>query len=222
MTALEWVAEGTRLFDDRLAALSDTEMDMASALPGWSRRHVVAHVAHNARALVRLLRWARTGEETPMYASRQARDAEIAEGARLEAPALRALYAASRDELAEADHLLPTECWSAWVRTVQGRMVRAEEIRWMRTREVWIHAVDLSNGASFADFPADLLDALIDDVTAWRSRQARSSGLLIAPTDRNRQWRIEGSPTQTLTGTAAELAAVLTGRAPGPDLGRWL
>ena len=37
--------------------------------PGWSRRHVVAHVGYNARALTRLVEWAKTGIETPMYAS---------------------------------------------------------------------------------------------------------------------------------------------------------
>ena len=48
-----------------------------SLLPGWSRAHVVAHVAGNAVALLNLLTWARTGVETPMYADDAARNADI-------------------------------------------------------------------------------------------------------------------------------------------------
>jgi maleylpyruvate isomerase len=57
-----------------------TEADLAgpSLLLGWPRRTVVAHVARNADALVNQLTWARTGEESPMYASTQARDTAIA------------------------------------------------------------------------------------------------------------------------------------------------
>lgn len=214
MIALDWMREGTAFFD----AVSDCDLDRPSALPGWTRRHVVAHVAYNAHALVRLLHWARTGEETPMYASREARDREIEEGAK--DPALRELYATARDELAEAIRV--TESWDALIVTAQGRTVPASEIPWMRTREVWIHAVDLDAGATFEQFPDALVDALIDDVIELRRRRDQSPALIVAPADRERQWRTGGPEPRTLTGSAAELAALLTGRASGPDLGRWL
>ena len=72
-----------------MGRLTDQEFDRPSLLPGWDRRHVVAHVARNADALVNLMTWARTGEETPMYPSVEARDAGIAEAAALDPPALR-------------------------------------------------------------------------------------------------------------------------------------
>src|SRR3954447_21274961 len=90
------MSSGTSFFD----SVAGGDLDRPSALPGWTRRHVVAHVAFNARALMRLLHWARTGEKTPMYASAEARNAEIEEGAK--DPALRGVYAAARDDLAEA------------------------------------------------------------------------------------------------------------------------
>ena len=57
---------------------------------------------------------------------------------------------------------LSPAAWQAQVRTAQGRIVPAGETAWMRSREVWIHAVDLNNGGSFADFPPDLLDGSAD------------------------------------------------------------
>ena len=63
-------ADGERLFATALGRLTDEELDRPSLLHGWDRRHVVAHVARNADALLNLLTWARTGTETPMYPSR--------------------------------------------------------------------------------------------------------------------------------------------------------
>ena len=42
----------------------------------------------------------------------------------------------------------------------------------MRTREVWIHAVDLDNGAQFDDFPDIVLESLLTDIVeTWRRRE---------------------------------------------------
>ena len=57
-----------------VAALTDSQARAPSLLPGWTRGHVVTHLARNADALRNLLTWARTGIPTPMYPSRQARD----------------------------------------------------------------------------------------------------------------------------------------------------
>ncbi len=41
----------------------------------------------------------------------------------------------------------------------------------MRTREVWIHAVDLDNGGRFGDFPKVVLESLLDDIVGmWRKK----------------------------------------------------
>jgi maleylpyruvate isomerase len=230
---LEWLAEGTELFDRELAALPDHALDGPSLLPGWTRRHVLAHVGYNARALLRLLHWARTGEETPMYSDPEMRDRQIAEGAALDPSALRDLVVTSAAELREAIDSLPEQAWSAEVVTAQGRTVPASEVPWMRCREVWVHAVDLDGGMSFDRFPAALLDALIDDITTTRQRKDQPPALLVTPTDRTRQWRvdIDGQRPAVLTGTASFVVAALTGRvrpqatsegAGLPDLGRWL
>jgi maleylpyruvate isomerase len=53
----------------------------------------------------------------------------------------------------------------------------------MRTREVWVHAVDLDNGATFTDIPTPVLARLLKDITgAWHTR-GTDTGLLIRVTD---------------------------------------
>ena len=85
-----WYVDGERHLATALGRLVDEEFDEPSLLPDWSRRHVLAHVANNADALINLLTWARTGVETPMYASQEARDAGIEETSKLPPDQLRA------------------------------------------------------------------------------------------------------------------------------------
>jgi maleylpyruvate isomerase len=230
---LTWMDEGYAFLAERLDRLGDERFGEPSGLAGWTRRQVIAHLGFNARALGRLVHWAATGERTPMYADDRARVAEIAQGAGLPAPQLRELVHTEQSRLRAALDRLDPAGWDATVVTGQGREVPAREIPWLRTREVWVHAVDLRDGADFPDFPADLLDALITDVTATWQRRRQPPALVVAPTDRDREWRVDvpGPPTR-MVGRADDLARWLTGRgirgvrtcdgAPMPDIGHWL
>jgi maleylpyruvate isomerase len=171
---------GTAFFARKLNELTDAELDGGTLLPDWTRRHVAAHVGYNARAIARLIEWAATGLETPMYSSPEARNHEIEFGATLSPIALRHLFDHSAVHLNVEWRDLPAEAWHHQVRTAQGRLVPAEETVWMRTREVWMHAVDLDNGATFADIPKAVLERLLKDITgAWHTR-GTDAGLLIS------------------------------------------
>src|SRR6476619_4300489 len=98
----EWWKAGERTVAGHVERLSDDELAAPSALPDWSRAHVVAHIARNADALVNLLDWARTGVETPMYPSREARNAGIDQTAALSPADLKADYSAACARFAEA------------------------------------------------------------------------------------------------------------------------
>jgi maleylpyruvate isomerase len=223
---LRWAADGGDAFHRALGTLDDAAFAAPGTLPGWTLGHLVAHVAYNAQALRRLAHWARTDERTPMYASPEARNAEIESGAALPPAELRALSrdsdAALRTDLAA----LPESAWAAEVVTAQGRTVPAAEVPWMRAREGWIHAVDLGASVGFGDVPAPMLDALLTEITARRTEPA----LVLAATDRDRTWAVDGPQPVRVTGTAAALACWLTGRGASgvtaagavPDLGRWL
>lgn len=221
---LGWAGDGARLFLDQLATVPDSAFAAPSTLPGWTLAHLVAHVGYNAKGLSRLVRWARTGEETPMYASAEARNTEIDAGAELPPAELRALVRQTDEQLRA--ELAELTAWQAEVRTAQGELVPATEIPWMRTREVWIHAVDLGTGVTFDDFPAELVDALIDEIVALRASRDRGPAVVLDASDRSRDWRIgfAGEEPAVVRGTAAQLCRWITGRGglDGPELAGWL
>jgi maleylpyruvate isomerase len=211
--ALLLARRGQAYFSRALGNLRDNEFDRPTRLAGWDRRHLIAHVGLNARALTRLTEWALTGVETPMYASNTQRDEEIDFASTLPVQALRNLSDHAAVHLTVEWRDLPTDAWSARVRTAQGRDVPVSETVWMRTREVWIHAVDLDSGASFVDIPAAVIDRLLTDVGgAWDRRRA-AEGLPVigfVATDRS---PVEHPESEfTVRGPAARLAQWATGR----------
>ena len=200
--ARRWTLIGTELLLDAVAALGDTGYAQPSALPGWTRGHVAAHVAANAEALGNLVHWAATGEPTPMYASPEDRAAGIERGRARPAAELTAWLRRSADTLEARMDALGEERWRQEVVTAQGRTVPATELPWMRAREVCVHAIDFATGTAFADLPDGFLSALVDEIRDKR-------GLADLP-----------------DGPLPEVAAWLTGRphplADAPELGPWL
>ena len=124
-TARQWWGDGERAVATALQELSDDDLRQPSPLPGWTRAHVVAHLARNADALVNLCTWARTGVETPMYPAPDSRDADIEKTAALSPSELRADFRDAAARLAEAAAVLRAEAWSAPVRTRQGKTIPA-------------------------------------------------------------------------------------------------
>lgn len=167
--ALDDVAAGTSLLLAAVDELTDADLDAACALQGWTRRHLLAHVASNAEALRRLLTWARTGVEHRMYTSPGQRAEDIERGARRDAADLRRWVRASAEQLTDDLAALPDPAWSATVVTAQGRSVPATEVVWLRAREACVHAVDLDTGIGFADLPDGFCRALVRDVLQWRA-----------------------------------------------------
>jgi maleylpyruvate isomerase len=216
-TALLLARRGQAYFSRKLNELSDADFDDPSLLGAWDRRHVIAHVGLNARALTRLVEWAGTGIETPMYDSADQRAEEIEFSATLPTQALRNLSDHAAIHLNVEWRDLPDDRWAAEVRTAQGRIVPVSETVWMRTREVWIHAIDLGNGGRFEDLPAELLDALLADVLrSWdRRRDAENIPLyVVEPIDRH---TLETRPDAAgeglvVRGTTAALVRWATGR----------
>jgi maleylpyruvate isomerase len=226
------MTEGHRFFLAGLAQVSDDELLAPSALPGWTGRHILSHVGHNARAVGRLACWAATGVPTPMYPGAAARAAEIALGARWVGPRLRSFVEVEQEALAAALEKLDAEQWATEVVTAQGRHVTAAALPWLRTRELWVHATDLYDTTDFSDFPPPLLDKLIVDALG-RRRDADGEEVQVRPTDRDRTPPFDGPPPPVwIEGRTADLARWLTGRgaanvktsdhSPLPTLGPWL
>jgi maleylpyruvate isomerase len=205
--AQRWWADGERTVAGLVTRLTNEQFAEPSALPDWSRAHVVAHLARNADALVNLLDWARTGVETPMYPSRAARDAGIASTAAATPDDLRTDFAAARARLAETISAMPAEAWSATVRNGQGKPVTAAEVPWMRAKELWVHGTDLRAGLAFADLPVGFCVALVDDVLGLFAGRDQMPDVRISATDVDRTW---GSGPQPVEGPVPAIAAWLT------------
>ena len=225
-----WMDTGTALFTATVDGLTDADLAAAALLPGWSRRHVVAHVALNAQALRRLVRWARTGEPTLMYASAEQRAGDIEEAAAWTPARLRSSLADTAVQLATDLDRLPPGRWAAEVKTAQGRTITAREIPWLRTREVAVHAVDLAAGVDFEDLPGELCAAIVTDVARLRSSRGHDPALRLRSGDQ--AWLVTGAgePAQ-VEGTPPALARWLTGRGTSgltvgggllPPLSPWL
>lgn len=163
------VEAGTARLLDTVRAFDDGDLAAPSRCPGWTRGHVVAHVARNADALVRLVTWAASGVETPMYPSPEVRAADIEAGASRPVAAQVADLEASAAAFSEALRALPAERFSARVR-IGTHEVPAAEILPAREREVEVHHVDLDAGYAPQDWPPGFagraLPFLLERVTA--------------------------------------------------------
>ncbi|TFC94609.1 maleylpyruvate isomerase family mycothiol-dependent enzyme [Cryobacterium sinapicolor] len=208
---LDLVQRGTEFFGRELQGLTDDDLVGNSLLPGWTRRQVVAHVVSNAGALGRLAYWADTGIETVMCASLEARTAEIEAGGILRPDALRGAWADSADDLERRWHSLPDDRWSVPVRNGQGAMVPLRETTWMRTRELWIHAVDLDHGAGFSMLPEEVLERLLGDIVGDWAARGDTSRMLTA-TDSTHDGYGDPDAAEHVTGSLADLAGWATGR----------
>lgn len=227
---------GQAFFSRALNDLRNDELNTPSGLPGWTRAHVVAHVGYNARGIARLVDWAETGVENPMYADATTRVEEIELGATLSARALRHLsdHAAVALDVAWRD--LPPERWTYAVRTALGRTVPVSETVWMRTREVWLHAVDLGNGGRLEDLPPRVVQRLLGDVLGtWAAREAPGMGarVVLEATDTGETFGDEDAPDAIrFRGRRTALLGWATGRggagvesvdgSPAPEAPRWI
>jgi maleylpyruvate isomerase len=202
---------------DRLLAtarlLDGAAVTAPSLLPGWTRGHLLTHLARNADALRNLLIWARTGEVTPAYASPAARDAAIEEGSgRPLAEQVEDLRESSARFAREAAGM-PAAAWLLELPLPGGAQVAARVV-WRRLREVEVHHVDLNAGYAPADWPAAFAHRLLHEVAA----DLKGVNLTVHSSDLGHPLPIGSGAPPTVTGPSSLLAAWLTGRETKPGL----
>ncbi len=202
------------------AGISDQQASEPSALPGWSRGHVLAHLARNADGLRNLLIWARTGIETPQYASPAAREEEIEAGAGLPAAELLADVDATARLLDDEAGRLPDAAWAAQVSGIFGNKHPAWYTLWRRLSEVEFHHVDLAAGYQPAAWPEEFAVYGLQRVGADFAGP-RSPAVLLRCSDVAAAVQI-GPPdieaAVTVTGPVRSLLAWLSGRGQGDGL----
>lgn len=177
----------TDMFLATVESLVDDEMTVASLCEGWSRADVIAHVASSGRALVKLIGWATSGEERPLYASREARAEEIATLAALPREELIAEVRESARNFAEQAQRLSGELAATEVQ-VSGKAVPATSIVALRIAEVVVHHHDLDTAWTIEEAdPDSLLNALEAVVRSLRAKGAPGMTLV---TEERDEWVI--------------------------------
>jgi len=177
----------TDMFMATVESLADDEMTVPSLCEGWSRADVIAHVASSGRALVRLIDWATSGVERPLYASREARSEEIAALAALPREELIREVRESARNFAEQAQRLSGELAATEVQ-VSGKTVPATSIVALRIAEVVVHHHDLDTAWTIEEAdPDSLLNALEAVVRSLRAKGAPGMTLV---TEERDEWVI--------------------------------
>lgn len=216
MPQLDETVLATTRYLQALTVLTDEDVRQPSELPGWSRGHVITHLARNADAMVNVLHWAQTGHERPMYASDDDRAAAVEAGAGRTADELREDAAASWGRLLQAanelhsTHLDETVC-----RTPGSPGFPVRKVGGMRRTEVEVHHADLRLGYSAKDWPDDLAVFL---VTRRQNELADGPSMVLRSTDLDEVWKFGQGQGPEVDGTAADLAWWLIGRGDGGGL----
>jgi maleylpyruvate isomerase len=141
-----------------VAALDPERMRQPSRLPGWSRAHVVAHLANNAMAFVGMLTGVMAGELVAQYpGGDEQRAVDIEARSTLRPLALGALLSSAHVQFEAAASALDDERWYA-PSDHRGIVRPAWCLVWSRWREAEVHHIDLGADHGIDDWS----DAFVD------------------------------------------------------------
>jgi maleylpyruvate isomerase len=195
--------------------LTDAQAREDSALPGWTRGHVLTHIANLGRALTRQVVH---GAKFEMYdGGPPARNAAIEAGAGRSAAELRDDV---RQSSAELEKVWADMGPDDWARPIQYRNATAAITVPTRWREVEIHTADLEFGYGSADWTPAFCAHLID----FLSPRVSAGTKLVSPQG---QWTLGEGEAVEISGDITDIAAWLAGRehrlatARLPELGAW-
>jgi maleylpyruvate isomerase len=192
-------------------SLTDADWGAPSLLPGWTRAHVVAHLALNAEGFAGALVGLVEGDPVPIYPSNESRDAGINELAAQPPDEIRERFFAATQHFRDVAEQLDDGHWAGTVhRLPEGPEWPAAGLVGARRREVEIHHADLGTTYRHTDWPTGFTVALLDQVTAVQD-------FAVSATDLGRTWSL-GARTPVVSGAASALAWWLIGRGDGSDL----
>jgi maleylpyruvate isomerase len=201
-----------------VSALTDEQVRAASPLPGWTRGHVLTHIARNADGLRNLLIWAHTGVVTPQYRDAQARNAEIEAGAGRAAGELAADVRESAARFAAQAGQLTDGDWQVMVSGLRGPEHPAWVVLRRRLSEVEFHHVDLDAGYRPADWPDWFVAEQLESAAGGFAEDGDAPAVLMTDDGTGRTYRTGPDPEVTVAGPGCELLAWLSGRSRGIGL----
>ena len=114
------LAEATRRLTRTVDGLDDADYTAPTVCAGWSRRHVIAHLALNAEGLAGALRGTVDGHPVPMYRSQEARDRDIEDLAGKAPAAIRGRLLGAATDLHDAILAVPDDQVGVTIERVHG------------------------------------------------------------------------------------------------------
>ncbi|RKT53368.1 maleylpyruvate isomerase family mycothiol-dependent enzyme [Saccharothrix australiensis] len=196
-----------RRLAEAIAGLTDEQVAGPSALPEWTRGHVLAHVANVTAAMARQAE--HEGTKIEVYeGGRPARNAAIEAGAGRSAAEHRAAIEAAVRRLTAAWE--GVRDWGSPIAYRDGTLLDTAYVVW---REAEIHASDLDLGPF--PWPPAFHDHVVDFLS---SRVPDGVRLTLASTSDSREWTIGSGAPVVLRGRSDDLVAWLAGRTPKGEL----
>ncbi|MEJ6513124.1 MAG: maleylpyruvate isomerase family mycothiol-dependent enzyme [Ilumatobacteraceae bacterium] len=166
-----------------LDGLTDEQCRQPSMLAGWSRGHVLSHLANNAHSHVRMFAAANRGEETEQYeGGKPTRDAQIESWSGLSAHELVGHVRASIYALEGAWASATPTTWTGFgIKShAGGGRVAITDLMLMRWCESEVHLADLDLDYSFDNWDATFVRFELDrQLMIWNSR--KSMGMTVLP-----------------------------------------
>jgi maleylpyruvate isomerase len=147
----------TQRLIDEARMMTEADLRADSLLPGWSRAHVLAHLARGADAMRNLLIGARTGQDRPAYTSAEARTSGIHASAAAGLTELADDLASSAMALWTVARQLPDDAWRYQVRVLDSPRFAASQLLIRRLAEVELHHCDLGIGYGPDHWPAGFM-----------------------------------------------------------------
>jgi maleylpyruvate isomerase len=212
-TALAEIEAASERVMAAVATLGDGDLRAPSRLSGWSRGHVVAHLARNADSCWNLLEWARTGAEILQYPNDAVRDAGIEANSGRPAAELRAELRIAVDRFALQARTLPEAAWPVTLKTRAGLPVPAWYVVHRRLRELEAHHIDLATGYAHTDWPAWYVRRELVDTLGVLAEEGGLPPVRVRAADVGVDVRLGDGPE--ISGTGHEILGWLTGRGPG-------
>ena len=166
-----------------LDGLIDEQCRQPSLLAGWSRGHVLSHLANNAYSHLRMFEAASRGEETEQYeGGKPTRDAQIEAWSSLSAHELVGHVRASIYALEGAWASATPTTWTGFgIKShAGGARVAITDLMLMRWCETEVHHADLNLDYSFENWDSTFVRFELDrQLMIWNSR--KSMGLTVLP-----------------------------------------
>ena len=186
-----------------------------SLCEGWSRDHVLNHLARNAEALCRLVAAAVDGSGDTMYASPERRNSDIDDGVGRAPEVVVGDVEDTAVPLArELRRLTPDHRDVVLERTPGGPTFKGGMLPFMRLREVVYHHVDLDLGFGFDDLEGDLQVLFIENEIK-RQQGVESAPSLTLRSDEGDVWTLgDGNREAPVTGSRAGILRWLARQDP--------